>query len=220
MNIWVRIAMYALSSIFILSGVSKAINIPAFAYEVRMYSDAYLLDGIGYWSQPIAVVVCALEIMVGLLALRSRYMKICSVAMLVMLSFFVWLTGINYFCPSVMGSIESCGCFGELIHFSPLGAFLKSVILETVVLCGCVVLWRCLKDWHVSMLMRDRTTYCALGSGLLLPLFSFFAFDNMEHVLYTTLYIAICVTLTLLQYACRRAMSPNIFSKECTSLHS
>lgn len=135
MNIWVRIAMYALSCIFILSGVSKAINIPAFAYEVRMYSDAYLLDSIGYWSQPIAVVVCALEILVGLMALRSRYMKICSVAMLVMLSFFVWLTGINYFCPSVMGSIESCGCFGELIHFSPLGAFLKSVILFLFAIC-------------------------------------------------------------------------------------
>ncbi len=127
--------MYALSCIFILSGVSKAINIPAFAYEVRMYSDAYLMDGIGDWSQPFAVAVCALEILVGLLALRTQYMKISSIAMLVMLSFFVWLTGINYFCPSVMGSIESCGCFGELIHFSPLGAFLKSVILFLFAIC-------------------------------------------------------------------------------------
>lgn len=135
MNIWVRIDMYIMSCVFIFSGVSKAINIPAFAYEVRMYSDAYLMDGIGYWSQPIAVMVCALEIMVGLLALHTRYMKICSIVMLLMLSFFVWLTGINYFCPSIMGSIESCGCFGELIHFSPLGAFLKSVVFFLFAIC-------------------------------------------------------------------------------------
>ena len=92
MNVWERIAMYILSCVFILSGVSKAINVPAFAYEVRMYSDAYLMDGIGYWSQPIAVLVCAMEILVGLLALRTRYMKICCIVMLLMLSFFVWLT--------------------------------------------------------------------------------------------------------------------------------
>ncbi len=127
--------MYILSCVFILSGVSKAINVPAFAYEVRMYSDAYLMDGIGYWSQPIAVLVCAMEILVGLLALRTRYMKICCIVMLLMLSFFVWLTGINYFCPSIMGSVESCGCFGELIHFTPLGAFLKSVTLFLFAIC-------------------------------------------------------------------------------------
>lgn len=28
-----------------------------------------------------------------------------------------------------MGSIESCGCFGELIHFTPLTSFIKSVVL-------------------------------------------------------------------------------------------
>ena len=31
-----------------------------------------------------------------------------------------------------MGSIESCGCFGELVHFSPLGAFIKSLVLFVV----------------------------------------------------------------------------------------
>lgn len=135
MNIWQRLVLYALSCVFILSGVSKAVNIPAFAYEVRMYSDAYLMDGIGYWSQPIAVALCAMEIMVGLFALHTQYMKMCSFTMFVMLFFFVWLTGINYFCPSIMGSIESCGCFGELVHFSPLGAFLKSVILFLFAIC-------------------------------------------------------------------------------------
>jgi len=124
-----------LGCIFLLSGISKAINIPAFAYEVRMYSDAYLMDGIGLWSQSIAIAVCAVEILVGLLAFRTRFMKASSLAMLIMLTFFVWLTGINYFFPSIMGSIESCGCFGELIHFTPLGAFLKSAILFLFAIC-------------------------------------------------------------------------------------
>jgi len=71
MSHWVRITMFFLGSIFVHSGVSKAVNIPAFAYEVRMYSDVYLMDGIGPWSQPIAIGVCAAEILEGLLAFRS-----------------------------------------------------------------------------------------------------------------------------------------------------
>ena len=55
-----------------------------------------------------------------------RWMSILS---LVMLTFFVWLTGVNLFFPTMFGSVESCGCFGELIHFTPVGSFVKSVVL-------------------------------------------------------------------------------------------
>jgi len=195
MNIWVRIAMCALSSIFILSGVSKAINIPAFAYEVRMYSDAYLMDCIGGWSQPIAVVVCALEILVGLLALRTHYMKISCVAMSVLLSFFVWLTGINYFYPSIMGSIESCGCFGELIHFSPLASFIKSAVLGILAIC-IMIRFLCWHEfWNANIMLSDRYFYVAIVCGFIPPVFSLFAFEFFDQFQYVMLYSILCVVL-------------------------
>lgn len=42
---------------------------------------------------------------------------------------FVWLTGVNLFFPTIFGSVESCGCFGELVHFTPVGSFVKSMVL-------------------------------------------------------------------------------------------
>ena len=114
---------------FLFSSVTKAVNIPAFAMEVRMYSDAYLWEWLRDYAVVIAVMVCAAEFMVGVGALIRRTARYALWVMTVMLAFFVWLTGVNLFFPSVMGSIESCGCFGELIHFTPLTSFLKSIVL-------------------------------------------------------------------------------------------
>lgn len=114
---------------FLFSSVTKAVNIPAFAMEVRMYSDAYLWEWLRDYATVIAVMVCAAEFMVGVGALIRRTARYALWVMTVMLAFFVWLTGVNLFFPSVMGSIESCGCFGELIHFTPLTSFLKSIVL-------------------------------------------------------------------------------------------
>lgn len=129
-------ATYALScflgAIFILSAVTKAINISAFAYEIRMYSDVYFSEYISYCAYPIAVAICAIESCIGVLALFPRFHKFGSIAMFGILFFFTWLTGNNYFCPSSIGSIESCGCFGEFIHFSPFGAFVKSLVLWVI----------------------------------------------------------------------------------------
>ena len=125
----VKIIQYFLTLCFFLSSVTKAVNIPAFAMEVRMYSDAYLWEWLRDYATPIAVMVCAAELMMGVGALIKRAARYALWGMIVMLVFFVWLTGVNLFFPTVMGSIESCGCFGELIHFSPAGLFVKSLVL-------------------------------------------------------------------------------------------
>lgn len=125
----VKIIRLFLALCFLLSSVTKAVNIPAFAMEVRMYSDAYLWEWLRDYSTPIAVTICAAELVVGIGALVRRTARYALWGMIAMLVFFVWLTGVNLFFPTVMGSIESCGCFGELIHFSPTGSFVKSLVL-------------------------------------------------------------------------------------------
>ena len=73
--------------------------------------------------------VLASELLVGVLALWGKLVRWVSLVMVVMLRFFVWLTGVNLFFPTVFGSVESCGCFGELVHFTPLTSFVKSMVL-------------------------------------------------------------------------------------------
>lgn len=178
---------------FILSGVMKAVNVYSFAQEIRLYMEAYMDSFCVQWTVEIAVVICAIETITGLLALRKKYESIVTVVFLVMLSFFVWLTGMNLFCPSLMGSIESCGCFGELIHFSPLASFVKSVVLW-VMSVGCWMLGvKCWKMVPLIDILTDGKIDVALAVGALPPMYSYICFENMEQGYYVAGYIALCV---------------------------
>lgn len=184
---------------FILSGVMKAVNVYSFAQEIRLYIEAYMDSYFVQWTVEIAVAICAIETITGLLALRKKYAPIVSIVFLGMMSFFVWLTGINLFYPSLMGSIESCGCFGELIHFSPLASFVKSVVLWGMAVMNyelrftnyLLSFFNSRKPWR--NILRDGTLYVTLVTGALLPVYSYLFFENMEHGYYLAGYIAMCV---------------------------
>ena len=184
---------------FILSGVMKAINVYSFAQEIRLYIEAYMDSFCVQWTVEIAVVICTIETIIGLLALRKKYESIVAVVFLGMLSLFVWLTGMNLFNPSLMGSIESCGCFGELMHFSPLASFVKSVVLWGMAVMNyelrftnyLLSFFNSRKPWR--NILRDGTLYVTLVIGALLPLYSYFCFESMGHGYYLTGYIALCV---------------------------
>lgn len=178
---------------FILSGIMKAVNVYSFAQEIRLYIEAYMDSCFVQWTVEIAVVICAIETITGLLALKREYVAVVSVVFLVIMSFFVWLTGINLFCPSLMGSIESCGCFGELVHLSPLASFVKSVVLwgMSVGLFG-LCLRTDLGKYLINVLM-DGKTYATLVAGALPPVYSYLCFENMDHIWYLAGYIVLCV---------------------------
>ena len=160
-----------------------------------MYADAYLWDGLAYWTTPIAVLVCAAEIFFGLLALRQDYSRVCSVVFFVLLTFFTWLTAVNYFAPTLFGSIESCGCFGELIHFSPLASFVKSAVMWIVAFCNIFVLLPDEAFESDPMDSGDKGCIALAGlTAILLPLFSLFTIEIMGHIIYSIFYFAICIT--------------------------
>ena len=102
--------------------------------EVGEYIDLYMPQWLHGWNMPCAIGVCASELLVGMLAFWKRMLRWMSILSLVLLTFFVWLTGVNLFFPTMFGSVESCGCFGELVHFTPVGSFVKSVVLWVLAL--------------------------------------------------------------------------------------
>ncbi len=118
-----------LGCLFIASSLLKVFAFRIFADEVRLYLEAYFPEIFLGHEQILAICVCAVELIMGISAVLCLLKKELCVVYIVILSFFVWLTGINLFFPSLMGSIESCGCFGELIHFTPASSFIKSILL-------------------------------------------------------------------------------------------
>ena len=114
-------------------------SIRAFEQEVQLYGDAYIADWVHDYSLWIAIMVCIYEISLAILALFGKFARLASVLFCISLMFFTYLTGVNLFFPGLLGSIESCGCFGELIHFSPLASFVKSLLLLGVSVLGIMV---------------------------------------------------------------------------------
>lgn len=183
---------------FILSGVMKAVNVYSFAQEIKLYIEAYMDTCFVQWTVEIAVVICSVEMITGLLALRKRYEPIVTMVFLALMSFFVWLTGINLFYPSLMGSIESCGCFGELIHFSPLASFVKSIVLLLIAIANYKLLITnykvgCWKKKSLQAVFVDYKMYLIAIAGALPALYSYICFENMEHGWYLAGYISLCV---------------------------
>lgn len=125
---------YCLSGVFILSAVTKAVGLPVFADEMRLYLDIYFGGWLRDSSLFLAGMVCLAELLIGIACLVPALRRQANVAAFLALTFFVWLTGDNYFNPSPLGRIESCGCFGELIHFTPLASFIKSLVLWVIAL--------------------------------------------------------------------------------------
>lgn len=125
----VRVMAMVLGVTFVASSLLKIISIRTFAMEAGEYIDLYMPQWLHGWNMPCAIGVCASELLVGMLAFRKRMLRWMSILSLVLLTFFVWLTGVNLFFPTMFGSVESCGCFGELVHFTPVGSFVKSMVL-------------------------------------------------------------------------------------------
>lgn len=127
-----------LGIVFILSAITKAFSLKTFEGEVMLYLEIYFNSWLSDYSIHVAALICLAELTTGIFYLLPKLSRYANLAGLAALSVFIYLTGDNYFNPSVAGRIESCGCFGELIHFTPLQSFIKSYILWVIALI-CMV---------------------------------------------------------------------------------
>lgn len=210
-GIWV-----VLLSVFLLSSVLKAVNINSFVLETRLYLDAYFWDlksvvselwGAFRIDMIGAIGVCVIEMLVALLAIKCEYRRVASVCFFFILTFFVYLTGVNLFSPTIMGSIESCGCFGELIHFSPLASFIKSVVLWLLSLVLLFCTFKSNTPWNVGKLFKDMYLYICIASSLVLPLYSLWFFETSGHAMYVFGFIVVCLVLAACICVKLRSMS-------------
>lgn len=189
----------ALGGVFVLSALSKSVNI----FSIGQTTDDFLgllgMDILYGFGMFFAGTFCVIELVLGILAMRKEFRPIAVLGMFVLLLFFTYLTYINY--TDLYGGIESCGCFGEIIHFTAPQTFYKNVILLLIVCCLIPVSLReiSVKNGMRSMIAKNRkylgTTF---GITTLMPLYSYALMNVLPPYAYLVIYV--CLSLCVILY--------------------
>ena len=123
--------------IFVLSSILKWIGLRSFAYTVNDFCGLLGYDILYGQGLTLAVVICTMELLLGVIAFVPRLSRIAIWLYLPVMCYFTYITYVNV--VSLYGQIESCGCFGEVIHFTPAESFYKNVLLLGLSLVVCAL---------------------------------------------------------------------------------
>lgn len=199
-----------MGGVFLSSSLIKAVNVYSFSQTINSFCGLLGLDGLYGYGVLLAISICTIECLLPLLSISNRYRGIVVWCYPVMMGYFTYITFINY--TDFYGGIESCGCFGELIHLSPAASFYKNVVLLllSIVLLAIHIRekWRNKEPLFPSVRF-DAYIVLALAASIVPPLFSFFFLYRLPHAPYLLLYLALCVTGIILcvKYVIRNSIS-------------
>ena len=144
-----QILFFAFGAIFIFSAISKAINIPSFSQSINSYLGLLGMDGLYGHTRLLAISCCTFEFLMGICAFIKPCQRFMAWVFPAVMAFFVYITYINY--TDLYGGIESCGCFGELIHFTPASSFYKNIVL-----LGLSLILLAIHLWQTSIYRKSR----------------------------------------------------------------
>ena len=130
-------AWWLLGLTFIVSGILKAISVKGFTLTVREFLDLLGLGELNKYAFTIAVTICAFETSIGVIAFFRKMRPALSLIYPAVMVFFILITYVNL--TDMYGGIESCGCFGEVIHLGPMETFLKNLILLALSILTAII---------------------------------------------------------------------------------
>lgn len=111
--------------VFIFSGFVKAIDPYGSAIKFEEYLNAFHIGFLGFSSLPLAIMLSATELMIGINLIVAIRMKITSWLLIIFMSFFTILTLIL----ALTNPVSDCGCFGDAVVLTNWQTFLKDVII-------------------------------------------------------------------------------------------
>ena len=179
---------------FLLSGLMKAVNVYSFAQTINSFCGLLGLDGFYGYGVLLAIFICTIECFLPLLSMSYRYRGIAVWCYPVILGYFTYITFINY--TYLYGGIESCGCFGELIHLSPAASFYKNMVLlglSLLLLASHLVQQYKAGKPLLPSISIDGYLFIALSASIVPPLFSFLCLNELSHAIYLSLFITLCI---------------------------
>ena len=101
-----------------------------FGYKLQEYFNVFNLGVLNDFAVWMAIVLCALEIILGALLILGIAGRKVAWGLLVLIVFFTFLT----FYSAVFEVVQSCGCFGDAIPLTPWQSFVKDLILLVLIL--------------------------------------------------------------------------------------
>lgn len=137
MKTMVNISRVLVGSLFVFSGLVKAIDPRGLAYKMQEFFEAWaaggyfkgLLDLLYDQALFFSVFMISLEVLLGFALLLGWRPKLISWLLLLVTVFFTFLTGYVLF----SGKIRACGCFGDCIPLTPIQTFTKDILLLVLV---------------------------------------------------------------------------------------
>ncbi len=118
-------------SLFIFSGVVKANDPLGLTYKTQEFFEKMGLDFLHDVTLPLSIIMITLEIIAGIAVLIGHRMKRYGILLLVLISFFTFLTSYALFVKAPDGTpiIKECGCFGDCIKMTNWETFGKNLVL-------------------------------------------------------------------------------------------
>lgn len=111
--------------LFIISGLIKLNDPIGFSIKLEEYFVVFGMDWLSAYALAMSVIICAVEVVLGIALLFGIMQKQLSWVLLLMIIFFTWLTGYS----AVTGKVTDCGCFGDAIKLTPWQSFTKDLVL-------------------------------------------------------------------------------------------
>jgi len=129
-NIVISFSRFFVGLLFIFSGLIKANDPLGFGYKLQEYFEVFHLSFLNGSATGIAIILCALEIILGALLLLGFWSKKVAWGLLLLIIFFTLLT----FVSAAFKVVTSCGCFGDAIPLTPWQSFSKDLILLVLII--------------------------------------------------------------------------------------
>lgn len=137
-----HISRFLVGGLFIFSGFIKANDPLGFSYKLQEYFEVFQADtGLGFFewfahiSLPLAIIICASEIILGILLLIGYKRNLTLALLFAQIAFFTFLT----FYSACYNKVTHCGCFGDFLPLKPWESFWKDIalmVLITVLFAG------------------------------------------------------------------------------------
>jgi uncharacterized membrane protein YphA (DoxX/SURF4 family) len=111
--------------LFIFSGLIKANDPLGFSYKLQEYFEVFHITFLNGLALSMAVLLCALEMILGFALLIGVRAKQVAWGLLLIIIFFAFLT----FYSAFFKVVQTCGCFGDAIPLTPWQSFSKDLVL-------------------------------------------------------------------------------------------
>lgn len=131
MKIIYTLSRYLVGVLFIFSGLIKINDPVGTQIKLEEYFEVFSSDFTPLFEYlvPLAlflsVILCTLEVIIGIALILNYRMKITSSILLSLIVFFTFLT----FYSAYFNKVTDCGCFGDAIKLTPWESFTKDIIL-------------------------------------------------------------------------------------------